>query len=377
MERFSIQSIIRKGRRAMLVIISILLSGIILLAVMLLILSPGKPQPFSDQNGKQLPGSIAEKIHLNINGVKQGMFIKSKSIKHPVLLYLHGGMPDYFLTKKYPTRLEDYFTVVWWEQRGSGISYSSDILPESLSLAQMLSDTKEVTDYLRKRFGQDKIYLMGHSGGTYIGMHAAAQTPGLYHAYIGVAQMSSQLKSEKLAYDYMLAQYKEKGNSKMVRKLESVAFALAEGTPDSYLKLRDQAMHQLGIGTTRDMNSVITGIFFPSLSCKDYTFPEKINMWRGKSQSGVSSLWDTMLATDMATQVPELEIPVYFFHGTYDYTVSYPLAKDYFYKLRAPVKGFYTFSESAHSPLFEEPEKMKQIFITDIFAGTNMLADKE
>jgi len=128
-----------------------------------------------DENGSPLAGSISEKVFVNINGVEQGMFIKSKDATHPVLLYLHGGMPDYFLTQRYPTGLEDYFTVVWWEQRGSGISYSADIPPETMTLEQMISDTLEVTNYLRHRFGKEKIYLMGHSGGTFIGIQAAAR----------------------------------------------------------------------------------------------------------------------------------------------------------------------------------------------------------
>ena len=98
-------------------------------------------------------------------------------------------------------------------------------------------------------------------------------------------------------------------------------------------------------------------------------------MWRGKAQSGVSPFWDEMIATDLTIKVPELEIPVYFFGGIYDYTCSYTLAKDYLEKLQAPMKGFYTFEQSAHSPLFEEPEKMLRIFLEDVLAGTNNLAD--
>ena len=192
----------------MLIIISVLVAFILILVGVLQLWSPGKPGPFLDANGSPLAGSISEKVFININGVKQGMFIKSKDVSHPVLLYLHGGMPDYFLTQKYPTGLEDYFTVVWWEQRGSGISYSADIPPETMTLEQMISDTLEVTNYLRNRFDKEKIYLMGHSGGTFIGIQAAARAPELYYAYIGVAQMSNQLKSEKLAYDYMLEQFK-------------------------------------------------------------------------------------------------------------------------------------------------------------------------
>lgn len=303
------------------------------------------------------------------------MFIMSKDATHPVLLYLHGGMPDYFLTQKYPTGLEDYFTVVWWEQRGSGLSYSADIPPETMTLEQMVSDTLELTNYLRHRFGQEKIYLMGHSGGTFIGIQAVARAPEFYYAYIGVAQMSNQLKSECLAYEYMLQQFQENGNLEMVRKLEAAPVTITGGIPDAYLAVRDKAMHSLGIGTTHDMNSVLSGIFFPSLTFRGYTLLEKINMWRGKSQSGVSPMWDEIIATDLTITVPELELPVYFFEGIYDYTCSYGEARSYFEKLKAPLKGFYTFEQSAHSPIFEEPEKTLEILLEDVLAGTNNLAD--
>jgi pimeloyl-ACP methyl ester carboxylesterase len=365
----------KKGGHIMLIIPSVLLTGTIIFALVLLIMSPGKPKPFLDKNGNRLDGSISEKIFVNINGVKQGMFIQSKDSANPVLLYLHGGIPDYFLTKKYPTGLEDYFTVVWWDQRWAGLSYNANIPEESITLEQLISDTKEVTNYLRKRFGQYKIYLMGRSGGTFVGVHVAAQAPELYYAYIAIAQMSDHLKSELLAYEYMLKVYRDAGNRKMARKLE--ASPITDVIPYGYLKLRDIAMHTIGVGTTRDMSSIVTGVFLPSLTCRDYTFTEKINLWRGKARAGVHPLWDTILATDLSKQIPELDIPVYFFHGIYDYTVSYNLANDYFEKIKAPVKGFYTFSQSAHSPMFEEPEKTMKILQTDVLKGSNILADKK
>jgi pimeloyl-ACP methyl ester carboxylesterase len=367
----------RKNIKRMLTVITFTIIGFILISLcVLLIYSPGKLKPYLDDAGKPIPGSISEKIFVNINGMEQGMIIKSKDSTHPVLLYLHGGVPDYFLTKKYPTGLEDYFTVVWWERRGSGLSYNADIPSKEITLEQMLSDTKEVTNYLRSRFGKEKIYIMGRSGGTFIGIQAAAQTPELYHAYISVAQMTDQLKSERLAYEYMLEQFKEKGNKKMVRRLESAPVTIADGTPDAYIALRDKAMHSLGIGTTHHMNSIITGMFLPSLTCREYTLTEKINLWRAKASSGVSILWDTILVTDIAKQIPEINIPIYFFHGIYDYTVSYPLAKNYFEQIKAPMKGFYTFNNSAHSPIFEEPLLVKKIIEKDILHNTNSLADK-
>jgi len=375
-KRLSIKPFVRKVIGIMLTIPAVLLVCVFILVGVLLARSPGKPTPFVDENGSPLAGSISEKVFVNINGVEQGMFIMSKDATHPVLLYLHGGMPDYFLTQRYPTGLEDYFTVVWWEQRGSGISYSADIPPETMTLEQMISDTLEVTNYLRHRFGKEQIYLMGHSQGTFIGIQVAARAPELYYAYIGVAQISNQLKSERLAYEYMLQQFQKNGNLEMVRKLEAAPVTMTDGTPDAYLALRDEAMHSLGIGTTHDMKSVLSGIFFPSLTFRGYTLLEKVNMWRGKSQSGVSLLWDEMIATDLTIKVPELEIPVYFIEGIYDYTCSYTLAKDYLEKLQAPLKGFYTFEQSAHSPLFEEPESFIEIMVNDVLNSNVNLADK-
>ncbi len=354
---------------------AVLLAIILIPVGVLLLLSPGKPAPLLDENGRPLANSLSEKIHVPINGVEQGMFIQSCDAGHPVLLYLHGGMPDYFLTQKYPTGLEDQFTVVWWEQRGSGISYSAGIPPETLNQEQMIADTLAVANYLRQRFGQDKIYLMGHSGGSFIGIQAAARAPELFYAYIGQAQMVDQLASEKLAYDYMLAQFTADGNDEMRRRLEAAPVTLDGGTPAGYLAVRDSAMHSLGVGTTREMQSVVTGIFLPSLASRDYTLIEKVNLWAGKAHSGVAVLWDTMIHTDLRQTLPELPIPVYFLEGRYDYTCAYSLAKSYFESLQAPVKGFYTFEQSAHSPMFEEPEKMQRILREDVLAGANNLAD--
>ena len=373
----SIQSFMRRVGRIMLIILSDLIALILVTVGVLLAWSPGKPKPFLNEKGKVLSSSISEKIHININGVKQGMFIKSRNKENPVLLFIHGGpgMPEYFLTQSYPVRLEDYFTVCYWEQRGAGLSYSSDLPPETLTVEQLISDTLEVTNYLRKRFNREKIYLMAHSWGSFIGIQAAARAPEMYSAYVGMAQVSRTLESEKLAYKYMMEQYRTAGDKRMVQKLEKFPIAKIGFVPNSYRSLRDEAMHKLGIGTTHTMTSVISGIFLPSWKCPEYTLREKINLWRGKWSPCSTNLWNQMITTDLTAKVPKLDIPVYFFHGIYDYTCNYALAKDYFEKLSAPSKGFYTFDHSAHSPLFEEPEKIQHILQKDVLAGMSNIAD--
>ncbi len=358
------------------IIVAIILAGILIFLGALLVWSPGKPIPFVDKNGNPLAGSLSEKIRIPINGVEQGMFITSKNKANPVLLFLHGGpgMPTYFLNRHYPTGLEDSFTVCWWEQRGAGLSYSPHISPQTLTVEQLVADALAVTDYLRQRFGQEKIYLMAHSWGSFLGIQVAARAPELYHAYLGVAQVSYQLKSEKLAYVYMLQQFTASGNPRWVRRLEQAPVTMAAPLPPAYDALRDDAMHSLGTGTTHAMRSVITGIFLPSWQAPEYTLGEKIGLWRGKFASK-AILWKQLIATDLTRLAPALDLPAYFFHGRYDYTASYPEAKAYFERLKAPLKGFYTFEQSAHSPMYEEPEKMGRILREDVLVGTNGLSD--
>ncbi len=316
----------------------------------------------------------AEKVFIHVNGVRQGMFIQSGDPARPVLLWLHGGMPEYFLTERFPTGLEAMFTVAWWEQRGSGLSAGPGIPPGSLTSEQFIADTLAVTGYLRERFGKEKVYLLAHSGGTFFGLQAAARAPELFEAYVGVAQMVNQLKSEQLAHEYMLGQFRRAGDSRMARRLAAAPVTMTGGTPRAYLAVRDKAMHRLGVGTTHDMKSVVTGVFWPSLRSPKYTVAEKIKLWRGKFSAGPSALWDEMITTNLGERVTALALPVYFFHGIYDYTVSYQLAKAYFETLNAPLKGFYTFTESAHSPIFEEPEKAREIMREDVLARSAHLA---
>ncbi|MFI7743668.1 alpha/beta fold hydrolase [Kocuria rhizosphaericola] len=337
--------------------------------------SDGELIPVVGADGRPAAAGLAEKIYLDVNGVRQGMFLRSRDAAQPVLLYLHGGMPEYFLTERYPIVLENHFTVAWWEQRGTGLSYSPDIPPETITSEQLIADTFTVTDWLRDRFGTDKIYLMAHSGGTFFGLQAVARAPERYRAYIGMAQMADQLQSEVLAHQYMLRRFEELGDERMVRRLRKAPVTVTGGTPRAYLAIRDTAMHRLGVGTTRDMHSVLSGILWPSLRSPQYTPAEKVRLWRGKFSSGVSTLWQENLAIDLGETVTELAVPLHLLHGIHDYTCSYPLTREYFEKVQAPIKGFYSFHRSAHSPLFEEPERTQRILCDDVLGGTVSLAD--
>jgi pimeloyl-ACP methyl ester carboxylesterase len=321
--------------------------------------------------------SVVEKTWLTVNGTRQGMFVAGGETRKPVLLFLHGGpgMPEYFMERTHPTGLHDDFVVCWWEQRGAGLSFAAGRDARSMTVEQLVDDTIAVTELLRVRYSVERVFLLAHSWGSFLGIQAAARAPHLYHAYIGMGQVAYQLRSERLAYEYMLEEYGRRGDRRMVRRLSEAPVTLDGGVPPRYLAVRDAAMHGLGVGTTRQMRSVVTGIFVPVWRTGEYTLRERADIWRGKARSR-RLLWDTFLTTDLTARVTELDLPVYVCQGTHDLTASYGEARSYFQRIAAPVKGFYTFAESAHSPLFEEPLKMRRVLGEDVLAGAVALADR-
>lgn len=346
--------------------LAVLLAVLLMGAGFLVMHSPGKPDPFLDANGKKLPGSISEKNFVTIGGIRQGMFIMGRDTGNPVLLYLHGGpaFPNYFLIDRYKPGLENLFTVCYWEQRGGGLSYTPDVTPESMNFGQLTDDAIEVAQYLRNRFGKEKIYLMAHSGGTPIGILAASKAPELFHAYIGMAQISDQAASEKIAYQYIRDQYLLKGNQSVLKDLDKYPVLESDTNiiPFYTSLIRDKTMHALGVGTMRNMRSVFKDVFVPVWTCRAYTLKEKYNIWKSKfTFLKQTPLVGEMFDTTITMRVTQLEIPVYFMSGAYDLTVNHDLSKAYLDRIEAPAKGFYTFAHSAHSPLYEEPERVLEM----------------
>jgi pimeloyl-ACP methyl ester carboxylesterase len=133
----------------MFVVVGLLVAGVV--GVLLYWSYPGQPAPFVGHDGQPLPGSISEKVWVEINGVPQGMFIRGRNATKPVLLFLHGGMPEYFLAERAPRGLEGLFVVGWWEQRGAGLSYRPDHQGERITTAQLAADAIAVARYLRGR----------------------------------------------------------------------------------------------------------------------------------------------------------------------------------------------------------------------------------
>ncbi len=359
----------KKGKKNM---TGILISVGIILLLLIIIFPPSRgklPDPAD-------PKGIAERIDLDVDGGRLSLMLISKDTGNPVLIVCGGGpgIPQYLLEYMYSSPLPEVFTVCYWDYRGTGASYDPNIIPEEMTTERYIKDTLAVTDYLSKRFRQDRIYIMGHSFGTYIALKTVQAHPEKYVCYIAMSQICDQTESEYIAFDYMENEYRKSGNDRMVKEFEKYNIRTSAQDYRSYFfsGLRDKAMHDLGVGTARNMRSVITGIFFPSLRCTAYTQAERINLWKGKSMSAKFPVTEDAISDFNAFEdVPKLDIPVYFLVGAYDYTCCASLQQQYYENVEAPLKSIYIFTNSAHSPLYEDHEKGKTV-LTEIIGSISV-----
>ncbi len=321
-----------------------------------------KSRPFITRDGKKVPGSIAVTETVNINGLLQKMIIRGSDTTKPILLYLHGGPgdPEFPFVRKFNPGIEDLFVVCYWDQRGAGLSYSKNISPETITLEQFVNDAGKVSEYLIHKFKRKKIYLLGHSWGSMLGAFTANKYPDYYYAFIATGQVGNQALSEKVSYDFVLSRARELKDRKAIKELEKIGPPPYADPKEAIDKMLIQRKYVIRYGGAVKKGHFYPQAITPIIFCKEYSLIDKIHYVKGLSFTR-NYLWDTIMKTNLFTAVPEQKIPVYILQGSSDYETSYKIAKEYFDILRAPVKKFYTFDNSAHSPIFEEPEKFDMI----------------
>lgn len=303
---------------------------------------------------------IAQKGWAQIGGIPQGHFIRGENERNPVILFLHGGPGSPELPMIKDTELEKHFTVCYWDQRGAGMTYRSDTDPASMNTEQFVEDTRQMTDSLRKWYGVEKIYLMGHSWGSYLGIKTIEKHPELYHAYIGIGQVCNQLESERLAYDYIVAEARKAGDTKTVEAFQAYDKLASDFPSNEYLlKLRSLSMNKYGVGIKHKGCSMFA-IIADVLYYRGYTFMDKIHYLQGTMFS-LNHMFHKVIEDNLFETSTHFEVPVYIIQGKYDYQVSYQLAKEYLDSINAPKKEFITFEESAHSPNLEDSKRFVEV----------------
>lgn len=296
---------------------------------------------------------------VSLGGVDQWILIRGWNRDNPVLLLMHGGpgfpcMPFAHVASE----LEKRFVVVHWDQRGAGKSYSPS-KDSSMDIKQFVSDTLELTNLLRGRFNQPRIFLGAHSWGSIIGALAVAQAPDRFSAYFAISQAANAPESERLMYRWALDKAAEAGNEKALSELKKLG-------PPPYEQFAD---YNRMVGWIARFSSAehrpITRWRFVHLALESpfYSWADLARIPLGAKFSFFRLWREAFYDTDLLKQAPRLEVPVVFFLGRYDHTAtaSAAMAERYFTALDAPRgKRLIWFEDSGHWPQLEEPQLFQQ-----------------
>lgn len=305
--------------------------------------------------------SISSLEQIEINGSGHEIMIRSKDKSNPVIIVVHGGpgSPETPYADKYYDLLESNFTIVHYDQRASGKSYHFFEDYSNLSADLLVEDLLAMTDYISEHLGKEKVILMGHSFGTYIGIQAAHRSPEKYLGYVGIGQVSDMRESEIEILDYCINQAQKAGNTDDVSDLKGLTEQIKNGdtvTPRNYVI-------KYG-GSTRLIDSP-DGDNLGVLLSSEYNLFDLIRYNYGMTYSQ-NILVSEILENPVPNIVKKIEIPLYFVMGKYDYMATSKTAKKYFNTIEAKQKEFVTFERSAHYPQFEEKERFNE-WMNDTF----------
>jgi proline iminopeptidase len=319
------------------------------------------------------PDGIDVLERVRIGEIDQWVSIRGRDRNNPVLLFIHGGpgavaMP---LSHGFQDAWEEFFTVVQWDQRGAGKTYSANDpqkVGRTMSVDRIIQDAEELVTYLRTRFHKDKIVVFGHSWGTIVGVNLAKRHPDWLSAYVGMGQVVSSDEDEAASYQFSLAEARRRGDAQGAKALEALApFPPPPSQSGQYMAKVIAMTAWLdkfdGIVADPDTN---LGASFGALvlSSPAYDLQDIFDQVKGTSRTfSVNHLFDQVMEQNLRQLGYGFECPIIFLLGRHDQTASSNLAAQYFEQIHAPAKKIVWFEHSGHFPFLEEPGAVAQALI--------------
>lgn len=318
------------------------------------------------------PNGVDQRMAIAVGGTQQWITVRGRDLNNPILLFIHGGpaAPEMPTSWTFQNPWEDYFTVVQWDQRGSGKTYNANDpkrIETTLSADRIEKDAEDVVQYLRAKYRKPKIFVLGHSWGSLVGITLAHKHPEWLYAYIGMGQMIDSQASERDSYETTLAAAKTAHDAKAVRALESIA-----PYPNGVLSLdkidieRNLSVKYGGLSWGRDSYGYY---YHASKLSPDYTDADLDAIDKGSAMSLTQLL--PAFSTFDYSKVTDFDCPIVIFNGRHDETVSSKVTADWFAHVNAPAKKLIWFENSAHMMQIEEPGKVLIHLVEDVrpFSG--------
>lgn len=336
------------------------------------------PQPFTQDDARAIvgdlqkivsPRGIDERVEVTLGGIPQWITVRGRDSRNPILLFIHGGpaAPEMPTSWTFQDDWEDFFTVVQWDQRGSGKTYATSDpakIKPTLTVDRMEQDTAELVQYLRSKYGKDKIFVIAHSWGTVLGLRLAQQHPDWLYAYIGMGQIIDMRESERRDYESALASAKAEHNQKAIQQLDAIApYPDPQRAPtfDEIGVERSWSVYYGGLSWGRKSYDYY---YDTSKLSPDYTDADLKAIDQGAVMS-VTALLPALMAVDF-TRTTDFKCPIVMFNGRHDITTNSGVVAEWFKTVKAPAKKLVWFEDSAHMMQIEQPGAVLLHLVQDV-----------
>jgi pimeloyl-ACP methyl ester carboxylesterase len=314
------------------------------------------------------PNGVQEYFQAEIGGIQQWVFTRGMDLANPVILFVHGGpaSPMAPVSWMFQRPLEEYFTVVNYDQRAAGKTYADNDtlgLGSTIRISQYVDDAIELAEMIKKRYGKKKIILMGHSWGTIVSMHAALNRPDLFHAYIGIGQVINTLENERLSFEFGIREAKRHDNHSALEELMSIAPYPGKEpvTRERIITARKWPQFYGGLSAYRNDSRY----YFQGQRLSPLYGAGDVKAINQGSLFTLERILPEFLAVDF-TGIRNFPIPVFMLLGRHDYTTPSEPTVKWLQNVQAPAKKGIWFEHSAHLIPLEEPGKFLLTLVNEV-----------
>jgi pimeloyl-ACP methyl ester carboxylesterase len=283
---------------------------------------------------------IYEKRFITVGKIEQWITIRGQDKCNPVMLFLHGGPGStYTPFNSWLLDWEKYFTLIQWDQIGSGKTYKKNGEINNLSFERLAQDGIELVKIICGYLNCKKIILLGSSAGSLIGIKMIKQSPELFYAYIGANQNSPDTG---ISYR-ILMEYARNKDKKALKLLENIGPNKKRWTKDDVDKINR-------IAIKIDMNgpNMIFDLMLPAILYDNESTMDDIKIMNKGMDYALEKLHQEMINFDFDSIGYQFKIPFFIFQGEFDIITPIEDAQKYFEKIQSPYKEFVIIKSAGH-----------------------------